>query len=719
MIDEYTIKQLLDKYTLFVPEIQRDYVWGADQNYNDVLFPFLQALNSNLKGDKKYNIGFLYSYTNTRTENYIIDGQQRFTTIVLLLYVLSVRKHVDFTSYFRINEPTMRFTYNVRPQTETFMRRLFGSGKVLKGEIIIQNWFMSAYSSDTSIISMVNAVDLLNTSLDNLSEITFDKVLNQVCFWYFNVDETSQGEELYITMNSRGQKLTESEQIKPHLFDKWKKERAQTGNNTDYGKLWDTWEEEFYSKKGEYGIYSVDIAMNTFLQVVYEMETGEECSNGIPARNDILSLPLIDRYMKAMLDYASNEWPNLLTEEMKYRPHRVLKSLIAEGLKPNKTPGDVKRVERVFRNIVQRRKYHYTHKDMLSFLHSYSQSSESFYNFILHSESNIFDEHELDKIKIYKHFENTPDLQKRIELAFASAEATKVWSGNISPLIRWSLKEETDMFSFDIDIFEKYLVKFKSLFGDDCLMKDDMDVTRRALLAFEFHDYPRIFSGYTNTSFAYEPGDWYTLFTDEDNIPKLKEFLDVYENKDSLTQLIEKFPIENNYSEFVHIPELLTYCKYKIIQWWWGNTIYLISGSNANSKHANIHTYKYFLSRKNSMNFIGWSNPSFWHYNDSCISIEREEINIAIDILWNCGHHMAIEVFQRKETADRIEEFLKPLLRFESFSWNKDKARYTYNFDSIGSEQEDFKFMDEKLKSVVTFIDETITQNFLIMNKQK
>lgn len=710
MIEQYTIGQLLNNYTLFVPEIQRDYVWGATENYKEVLLPFLQALDSNLKGNKMYNIGFLYSYTNSKVENYVIDGQQRFTTIVLLLYVLSVREDVDFTYYLRVSEPTMRFTYNVRPQTETFMRRLFESGKVSKEEITMQNWFMPAYSSDTSITSMVNAVDLLSTTLDNLTEITFDKVLNHVCFWYFNVDETSQGEELYITMNCRGQKLTEYEQIKPHLFDKWQKDKAQSDDNTDYGKLWDTWEEKFYSQKGEHGISSVDIAMNTFLRVVYEMEAEEECKDGIPARNDILSLPLIARYIKAMFVYASNEWPNLLTEEIKYRPIQVLKSLIAEGLKPQKTPGDVERVERVFRNIVQRRKYHYTHKDVLSFLHSYSQSSEPFYDFVLHSEIPIFDEHELDKIKIYKHFEDIPDLQKRIEEAFASAEATNVWSGNISPLIRWSLKDETDLFSIDIVIFEKYLDKFNSLFGDDCLNKD-MDVTRRALLASEFHDYPRIFRGHTNTSFAKEKEDWHTLFLDEENIPKLKVFLDRYENDSSLLQLIESFPVEKNYSEFVHIPELLAYCKEKRIQWWW-NTIYLISGSNANSEHANIHTYKYFLSRENSLNFNGWTKPSFWHYGNSCVFIEQNEINIAIDVLWNGGpqnHKMAIEVFQRKETTDKIEEFLKPMLRFEGFSWNPDKGRYTYYFDGTGIEQEEFKIMDEKVNSVVAFINETIT----------
>ena len=113
------------------------------------------------------------------------------------------------------------------------------------------------------------------------------------------------------------------------------------------------------------------------------------------------------------------------------------------------------------------------------------------------------------------------------------------------------------------------------------------------------------------------------------------------------------------------------------------------------------------------MIFNGWSKLSFWHYGNSCIFIDRNEIDIAIDVMWNGGpknNQMAIEVFQRKETADKIEDFLKPMLQLEGFSWIPDKARYTYYFDGTGIEQEDFKLMDEKFKSVVTFIDITITR---------
>ena len=65
MIEQYNIKKLFSDYTLFVPEIQRDYVWGATENCQKVMIPFLEALNFNLQGEQNYSIGFLYSYTNS------------------------------------------------------------------------------------------------------------------------------------------------------------------------------------------------------------------------------------------------------------------------------------------------------------------------------------------------------------------------------------------------------------------------------------------------------------------------------------------------------------------------------------------------------------------------------------------------------------------------------------------------------------------------------
>lgn len=722
MIKEYTIKQLLDNYTLFVPEIQRDYVWGNKVNFERVMKPFLKSLDENIQSDSIYNVGFLYSYKHTDNDNYIIDGQQRFTSIVLLLYILSVieGKSSDFDENLQTSHPTTRFSYNVRPQTETFLRRLFASKNITRESIVNQNWYMPNYDNDVTISSMINAVDKMASLLKDLPNLSYHNILHHIGFWYFNVDETSQGEELYITMNSRGQKLTDAEQIKPHLFDQWQKAKPQTCSDADYGKLWDEWEELFYTKKGELSINAVDIAMNAFIRIVYEMETTKECRESVPVRNDVLNLPLIHRYIESMLAFADKEWSQLLTDQKEYRQLRVLKALIAEGLKPVHHDNDRERVKRIFTNIVTRRKYLKSHNDLLMFLHEYALSSSSFYDFVIeHDELSpkIFDEHELSKIRIYKQYSDSPTMQRRIELAFSAAEATLVWRGNIKPLIHWSLENADDLGSFNIEKFEYYASKFASLLADERLKNDKvMDTIRRALLAFGMNNYPRIFSGYTNTSFAYEPEDWHTLFLDEPNLPLMKTFLDEYNGLESLERIINAYPIESDYSEFVHIPELLEYCVQKRIQWRW-DTIYLISGANANSAHANIHTYKYYLSRKEAFNYANWTKPEFYPYSNTCFYMDFPPCRIAFDAMWNAGsknRQMAIEVFLRqdkgKENKDIIKDFLSPIQELRTYVWDNEKGRYVFNFDTPKDEQESFRLMDEKIEQLINFINTTYTR---------
>lgn len=716
MIEQYNIRELLSLFNLFVPEIQRDYVWGDETHCDNVLKPFLVSLNHNLKNDKKCNVGFLYSYTNNvddcNKDNYIIDGQQRFTTIVLLLYVLSVREGKNFDELISISNPTLKFSYNVRPQTESFMRMLFMS-KVIDGQSITnQKWFLNEYGNDMTINSMINAIKNVGMLLDNLQDITFNKVLDNVCFWYFNVQETSQGEELYITMNSRGQKLTNAEQIKPFLFDQWQKRTTLLDDDSDYAKLWDNWEEMFYAKKGTLDIASVDFAMNTFLRIVYEMLSCSECRGDIPYRTSLLSLPIIRKYMDVMIKFAKNEWTNLLSEDFSYRPNRVLKALIAEGLKPVHHTGDTKRVEYIFRNVIIRRKCNLKHVDLLNFLSAYSKSSDCFYDFILnHRElsETVFDAHEIDKITIYKAFEGNPAVQQEIEETFAQAESRKVWSGNISPLLQWSLTDD-NWESFSINIFKSYLKKFDNYFADNKLKKDDMDKVRRALLAMELHDYPRIFHGKTNTSFAYEPEDWHTLFLDKENYGKMKKFFDNYSEESTLDKLIQEFPIEKNYSEFVHIPELLGYCTQKNIQWWNGH-IYLISSKTANGCHANIHAYKYYLTRRQTLKYDGWSELNFWHGENTCAFLDqtvKDKEHIAIDAYWNGGEkhkQMGIDVFMRETKSDEAKKHLACIQNIEGFAWIEKEGRYKMFIETPSDERDAFTLMDTKITEIINYLN--------------
>ena len=110
-----TIQELLESEYLVVPEIQREYVWGR---FKGITEQFIDSLR-----DKNTNVGFLYSYS-FHNQKYIIDGQQRFTTLVLMLYYAAQTQNRDndFRSLLKVDTPNLSFAYRVRSNTEQFLK---------------------------------------------------------------------------------------------------------------------------------------------------------------------------------------------------------------------------------------------------------------------------------------------------------------------------------------------------------------------------------------------------------------------------------------------------------------------------------------------------------------------------------------------------------------------------------------------------------------------
>lgn len=90
-VDQKNIKDLLtDKYANFlIPDYQRPYAWGEDECLTlwDDIFTFafpdnnVGAFNKN----DEYFLGAIVTYKNSNDQSEVIDGQQRLTTIMLLL----------------------------------------------------------------------------------------------------------------------------------------------------------------------------------------------------------------------------------------------------------------------------------------------------------------------------------------------------------------------------------------------------------------------------------------------------------------------------------------------------------------------------------------------------------------------------------------------------------------------------------------------------------
>ena len=278
---------------MIVPEIQREYVWG---NNHDVLDNFLRELESkaapcdtchHVHTNKNINVGFLYSYKPSYVkyeserilDEYLIDGQQRITTLfLLLLYRATIEGRTDdFMAICRADEKDfeMGFNYKVRSLTQQFLVQLILHAKdegptafdFITDMKNTPYWFLDDYKSDPTIKAMVGALESIQRIFGNKDNFYFDFLLTNIHFWHFKTEATSQGEELYITMNSRGEQLTDNEMQKAR--------KLPSDALYKYGKDWESWQTFFWRKRKEGGVENpnADKGFNNFLACIENLES--------------------------------------------------------------------------------------------------------------------------------------------------------------------------------------------------------------------------------------------------------------------------------------------------------------------------------------------------------------------------------------------------------------------------------------------------------------
>lgn len=116
-VDQKTIKDLLtDKSANFlIPDYQRPYAWEEDecQTLWDDIYSFAFPDNNidAFKATDEYFLGAIVTYKNEKRQSEVIDGQQRLTTILLLLRAFYDRfgymddRRSNMTKNNRVNNP--------------------------------------------------------------------------------------------------------------------------------------------------------------------------------------------------------------------------------------------------------------------------------------------------------------------------------------------------------------------------------------------------------------------------------------------------------------------------------------------------------------------------------------------------------------------------------------------------------------------------------------
>lgn len=314
---------------MIVPEIQREYVWG---NNSDVLEKFLLELKKkaapceechHVHTNKNINVGFLYSYKPSYVryeserilDEFLIDGQQRITTLfLLLLYRATIENRIDdFMAICRADEDDfqMGFNYKVRSLTQQFLVQLIKHAKD-EGNCAfdfitdLENtpyWFLDDYKNDPTVMSMISALKSIKKTFGNTDNFYFDYLLTNIHFWHFKTEATSQGEELYITMNSRGEQLTDNEMQKSRVLP--------SSDIFKYGREWEAWQTFFWRNrnKGNAKNANADKGFNNFLACI----EGLECFNTPSLRGSTLTVNSIQIYMKALMYICNPEFKETLS----------------------------------------------------------------------------------------------------------------------------------------------------------------------------------------------------------------------------------------------------------------------------------------------------------------------------------------------------------------------------------------------------------------------
>ncbi len=242
-----------------IPDYQRAYVWDTDQ-VRDLLDDTISAYRENKEA--QYFLGSMVLKINEKSENNVsyteyelLDGQQRITTVFLILacmrdmltdypqYQNSLAGFVYQAEDAILQQPErMRIIFNIRSDVRDFVNEHI---KPLHGtcDSALLEDKMQAKDVNISIRNMANAMLVAHEFLEeNKSEIIgyLSYFLNKVLMIYVATEELQDAFQLFTVLNNRGVKLSSSDILKAENL-----KELSVADRTSWATRWEEMETYF------------------------------------------------------------------------------------------------------------------------------------------------------------------------------------------------------------------------------------------------------------------------------------------------------------------------------------------------------------------------------------------------------------------------------------------------------------------------------------------
>lgn len=244
-----SLKQLLQNTKYSIHYYQREYMWQRKQIeelIDDLTSEFLDYYKpgDDRKDVQDYGAYFMGSIVLAGRENAIIDGQQRFSSLTLLLMYLNNRLRTLGQNYSMIEQMIFSEAYG----TKSFNINVEDRADCM-------NAIFNDQSFDTTDVgeSVKNLYDRYNDIIDvfPVDDITDDMLLH-FCDWlvekvlFIEIVATTEQDahKIFVTMNDRGLSLTSTEMLKGYLL-------SEIIDDDKREKLNDVWKDKVLSLKKE------------------------------------------------------------------------------------------------------------------------------------------------------------------------------------------------------------------------------------------------------------------------------------------------------------------------------------------------------------------------------------------------------------------------------------------------------------------------------------
>ena len=659
-----TFWELLYKYNIEIPKIQRDYAQGRkDLPIKNLVKTFLDDIKKAIKYNKELNLDFVYGKVD---EGILIplDGQQRLTTLFLIHWYIALKEN----RLTEIKDRLSKFTYETRVSSSDFCKNLVSNNidynpksETISDTISDSAWYFLSWELDPTVSAMLKMLDRIHEKFKDIKDPLFEKLKTNITFHFLKLEKFKLTDELYIKMNARGKLLTD--------FENFKAKFSPYLDTLDKSKLDNEWLDIFWDlenspseeKKSisEIEPENVDknffnffknITLNFFAETnnddnrldSYDLfdiysgiyKKGEYVKQIIKVFNGLTAYDDKKEIFKKFLSPPVNYWERL-------RFYSLSRFFIKyEQVNNNNNKTILERWMRVTQNLINNTLIQspINYKNAIKSIKKLSENISDIYNYVKDPNNKI--EYFLERQRKEEGLKAKLILEdSKWENIFVNIEKHPYFDGQIGFILKYLDKDKDN--NYNKELFEDYSIKLSKLFGSE-LGEEHGFLFQRALLT----------NGNSNENYLVDIGqnktfckfdkalrtkndNWRKVFNDEQKTGYLKELLgDI--NQDNIINSLESIIKTHNVTDWrkliIEGPLNISDCgERQIRQYQASEKVYLLSKTQMNGYHIEIHSWDLFLRKfKNKSDYKPfnkieyWQSTSFW---EPCIALSGFNYN--------------------------------------------------------------------------------------------